>query len=74
VVYENKILGGRKMIDNITENDLYVSRVNFLVKEIRRIYDKAQKAKDQGNTKQYEKFYNKYIVYKTELAELREVG
>jgi hypothetical protein len=62
------------MIDNITENDLYVSRVNFLVKSVRQYYDKAQKAKDQGNTKQYEKFYKKYLTYKNELTALREVG
>ncbi len=62
------------MVDNITENDLYVSRVNFLVKSVRQYYDKAQKAKDKGNTKQYEKLYNKYLTYKNELAELREVG
>jgi hypothetical protein len=61
------------MIDNITENDLYVSRVNFLVKEVRRIYDKAQKAKDQGNDIQYNKQYNKFLQYKNELAELRKV-
>jgi len=62
------------MIDNITENDLYVSRVNFLVKTVRQYYDKAQKAKDQNNMKQYEKLYKKYITYKNELTALREVG
>jgi len=62
------------MVDNITENELYCSRINFLVKMVRVTYDKAQKEKDKGNTTQYNKYRNKYLEYKNELAELREVA
>lgn len=62
------------MRDDITEDYLYVERVNFLVKAVRQFYDNAQKEKDKGNTIKYNKFYKKYLEYKNELAELREVA
>ena len=60
------------MVDNITEDEIYCARINFLVKMVRVTYDKAQKAKDQNNTTQYNKHRNKYLEYKNELAELRD--
>jgi len=62
-----------KTEDNITENELYVARINFLVKEVRHTFEQALKEKDKGNIEKYQKFHSKFVEYKTELKQLREV-
>ena len=54
------------------DQELYVSRINFLVKIVRQTYDQSQKAKDTGKTDKYNKLYNKYLVFKSELETLRK--
>jgi hypothetical protein len=59
--------------DTITENELHVAREHFLIKEVRHTFEMALKEKDKGNIEKYQKFHSKFVEYKTELNQLREV-